>query len=114
MRITLLIGLLLKYILAILPAILVLFSKRVSGKRKAIWFFSILVIPYTLKEIVFAIIYLLQKDTLVIHGSIVLGGWAPAIPLIWYISAWGMYIYFKKKHKLIEAVSTTQQVRGEQ
>ena len=107
MRSGLLIGVLLKFLIAILPAILVLFSKKVSGKIKVIWFFNILIIPYILKEIAFAIIYVLQKDILVIHGSIVLGGWAPAIPLVWYISAWTMYIYFRKKYKFSENIITT-------
>lgn len=99
MRIGLLIGLLLKYIIALSPAVLVLFSKKVSGKTKAKWFLSILILPYLLKEIVFAIIYFTQRDILVIYGPIVLGGWAPAIPLTWYISAWAMYIYFRRKYK---------------
>ncbi len=107
MRSGLLIGLLLKFLIAILPAILVLVSKKVSGKTKTIWFFSILIIPYILKEIVFAIIYIEQKDILVIHGPIVLGGWAPAIPLVWFISAWSMYIYFRKKYKSSEDTLTT-------
>ncbi len=101
MRTGLLIGILLKYIIALLPAILILFSKLVSGATKIKWVLATLLIPYILKEITYVIV-IMKGDVALIHGPIVLGGWAPAIPLVWYITSWGIYFYFKKKYKLIK------------
>ena len=98
MRTSLLLGIFLKYILVLLPVIFILFSKLVSGKTKVKWVLAVLLIPFILKELVYVVV-MLQGDALQMHGSIVLGGWAPAIPLIWYISAWSIYLYFKIKYE---------------
>jgi hypothetical protein len=71
-----------------------------------------LIIPYILKEIIFAIVYILQKDILVIYGSIVLGGWAPLIPLTWYFTAWTMYFYFKIKYETSKRKKHTKIIAG--
>jgi hypothetical protein len=86
-----LIGLLIGLIIALLPAGLILFSKSASGKSKAIWFISILLIPYILKVIASAVVLALQGNNLPY-------GLGPVIPLTWYISAWAIYFLFKSKH----------------
>lgn len=111
MRIGLLIGVFLKYIIALLPVILILFSKLVSGKTKVKWVLAVLLIPFILKEIVYVVV-MLQGDALQMHGSIVLGGWAPAIPLIWYISAWSIYFYFKIKYGSPKIKKRTKIIAG--
>ncbi len=111
MRITLLIGILLKYIIALLPVILILFSKLVSGKTKIKWVLAVLLIPFIFKEIIYVLV-IMQGDVLQIHGSIVLGGWAPAIPLIWYISAWSIYFYFKIKYESPKRKKRTKVIAG--
>lgn len=107
----LLIGLFLKNVIALLPVILILSSKLVSGKTKVKWVLSVLLIPYILKTIVYAVV-MLQGDALQMYGSIVLGGWAPAIPLTWYISAWSIYFYFKIKYESPERKKRTKIIAG--
>lgn len=111
MRTGLLIGVFLKYIIALLPVILILFSKLVSGKTKVKWVLAVLLIPFILKEMVYVVV-MLQGDALQMHGSIVLGGWAPAIPLIWYISAWSIYFYFKIKYESPKRKKITKIIAG--
>ncbi|MCW8894436.1 Yip1 family protein [Sulfurimonas sp.] len=111
MRTGLLVGVFLKYIIALLPVILIIFSKLVSGKTKVKWALAVLLIPYVLKEMVYVIV-MLQGDALQMHGSIVLGGWAPAIPLIWYISAWSIYFYFKIKYGSPKIKKRTKIIAG--
>lgn len=111
MRTGLLVGVFLKYIIALLPVILIIFSKLVSGKTKVKWVLAALLIPYVLKEIVYVVV-MLQGDALQMYGSIVLGGWAPAIPLIWYISAWSIYFYFKIKFESPERKKRTKIIAG--
>lgn len=88
-----LIGLIIGLIIAVLPAVLVLFSKSVSGRQKLVWFFSILIIPFLLRLVAGIIVIAIQ-------GNALPYGLGPVIPLTWYISAWGLYFYFKKKHKI--------------
>jgi hypothetical protein len=111
MRTGLLIGFLLKYIIALLPVILILFSKLVSSKTKVKWALAALLIPYILKEIVYVVV-VFQGDALQMYGSIVLGGWAPAIPLTWYISAWSIYFYFKIKYESPKVQKITKIIAG--
>ena len=111
MRTGLLVGVFLKYIIALLPVILIIFSKLVSGKTKVKWALAALLIPYILKEIVYVVV-MLQGDALQMHGSIVLGGWAPAIPLTWYISAWSIYFYFKIKYESPKIQKRTKIIAG--
>lgn len=111
MRTGLLVGVFLKYIIALLPVILIIFSKLVSGKTKVKWVLAVLLIPYVLKEMVYVVV-MLQGDALQMHGSIVLGGWAPAIPLIWYISAWSIYFYFKIKYESPKIQKRTKIIAG--
>jgi len=98
MRTGLLVGFLIKYILVFLPVVLILFSSLVSGITKVKWFIAVLLIPLILREITYAIV-VTQSNVAIINGPIVLGGWAPAIPLIWCLSTWGIYWYFKKSYK---------------
>ena len=107
----LLIGVFLKYIIALLPVILIFFSKLVSGKTKVKWVLAALLIPFILKEMIYVVV-MLQGDALQMHGSIVLGGWAPAIPLIWYISAWSIYFYFKIKYESPKRKKLTKIIAG--
>ncbi|MEW6551501.1 MAG: hypothetical protein AB1389_05145 [Campylobacterota bacterium] len=95
-----LIGKIIGLIIALIPVILILKSKWVSGKTKIIWGLIALIVPYILKEFVFAVVYVLQ-------APVMLNGWAPAIPLTWYISAWLIYFYFKKKYKPAKDTITT-------
>jgi len=111
MIIGLLIGVFLKYVVAFLPVILIIFSKLVSSKTKVKWVLVALLIPFILKEIIYVMV-MLQGDALPMYGSIVLGGWAPAIPLIWYISAWSIYFYFKIKYESPERKKRTKIIAG--
>ncbi len=111
MRTGLLVGVFLKYIIALLPVILIIFSKLVSGKTKVKWVLSILLIPYILKTIVYVVV-MLQGDALRLNSSIILGGWAPAIPLIWYISSWSIYFYFKIKYESLNRKKRIKIIAG--
>ncbi|NOR56864.1 MAG: hypothetical protein GQ531_11760 [Sulfurovum sp.] len=111
MRVGLLIGIFLKYIIALFPVFLILFSKLVSGKTKIKWVLVTLFIPFILKTMVYVVV-MQQGDALQMHGSIVLGGFAPAIPLIWYISAWSIYFYFKIKHETPKRKKGTKIIAG--
>jgi hypothetical protein len=94
-----LIGLILGLVIAILPAILIGVSTYVSGMKKFGWVLLALIVPFVLKEIAFALVYAVQ-------GPVMLNGYAPTIPLTWYISAWLIYFYFKKKHKPLNEIQT--------
>lgn len=111
MWISLLIGVLLGYIILLLPVILILFSKSVSGKTKVKWVLSVLLIPFFLKIITQSFV-MLQGDALQINSFIILGGWAPIIPLVGYISSWGIYLYFKIKYKTPQRKKITKRIAG--
>lgn len=111
MRVGLLIGLFLKYIIALLPVFLILFSKLVSGKTKIKWVLATLFIPFILKTMVYLVV-MKQGDALQMQGSIVLGGFSPAIPLTWYISTWSIYFYFKIKYETPKRKKRTKIIAG--
>jgi hypothetical protein len=111
MRVGLLIGIFLKYIITLLPVFLILFSKLVSGKTKIKWVLATLFIPFILKTMVYVVV-MQQGDALQMHGSIVLGGFSPTIPLVWYISAWSIYFYFKIKHETPKRKKRTKIISG--
>lgn len=86
-----LIGLVLGLIIATLPAVLIAFSKLISGQKKVIWVICVLVIPYILKIVAGILVHAIQ-------GNALPYGLGPVIPLTWYISAWAIYFYFKNKY----------------
>jgi len=90
------VGTLIGIILAVIPTILIARSKQTSGKTKIIWVLSVLLVPFILKIIAGAIVLALQGNTMAY-------GLGPIIPLTWYLTAWGIYYYFKKKYKLYPA-----------
>jgi len=98
MRPGMFIGLLIGFILAILPALIIIFSRAISGKSKVFWVIAILVIPYVLKIVATFIVIIVQ-------GNALPYGLGPVIPLTWYISAWAGYVVFRKKHPKV-ATST--------
>lgn len=81
--IAILIAIFLGYLIFILPLILIVFSKSLSGKKKIKWLISILLIPIVLNTIY----------SLFVHSI-----WIPHIPGILQISAWSIYLYFKIKY----------------
>lgn len=80
------IGPLLEPLFAILPVILMLFTKVTKWKTKIKWFIIILIIPWLLKFI-----------TVKFHYYILGYEWSSSITIVWCLSAWVIYVYFKKK-----------------
>jgi hypothetical protein len=87
-----LIGLLIGFIIAIMPPILILFSKNVQGKTKVWWFLGALTIPFLFKFVATVVVTIVQ-------GHIMPMGLSPLIPLAWYLSAWVIYFIFRAKQK---------------
>ena len=85
------IGLIIGLIIAIFPAILIAFSRLISGKKKIIWIIGTLAVPYLLKNIASIIVIEIQGNSLPY-------GLGPVIPLTWYISSWGLYLIFIVKY----------------
>lgn len=84
---SILVGLVLGLIIAIFPAIIIAFSKLISGKKKVIWVICVLVIPYLFKLVAGTLVFAIQ-------GNALPYGLGPAIPLAWYVSAWVLYLIF--------------------
>jgi len=85
------IGLIIGLIIAIFPAVLIAFSKLISGKRKILWVVCTLVVPYLLKKAAGILVIAIQ-------GNALPYGLGPVIPLTWYISSWALYLIFIIKY----------------
>ena len=96
------IGSLMGLIIALTPPVLVAIRKSCPFKLRMGWFLATLIIPCIATVVAGVIVTVVQGNTLPY-------GLAPLIPLSWYVSAWGLYLIFRKKYPKIEKIEQIKQ-----
>lgn len=86
-----LIGTLVGLIIAVMPAFLALFSKSCTLKYRVYWFVVLLVLPFVVKLIANLTLHKVQGHVGPYGNSFI-------APLLWYVTAWGGFIFFRKNY----------------